>query len=391
MANRRVLRIEDVKLNNRNKILAMIYNSGKVGISQSALVNESGLKGASIFRIFTELEKDKLIKFVEEPKEITILKGRKPTYYTVDPDALYTIGVEISYNKVEISIFNFLLDVLASATYDIVNEDINDIVNIITDYVNTEIDAIGLPKNKIIGMGVAIPGVVDLYTGEILKYERIKGCIEFPLAEELKKRLGFVVTVTNSTATHAYYDYHTHQYGDSVFTILLRNGINGAFINKGKVFLDSNGYSLDFEHLQISFAGGPECSCGNQGCLQSYLFNIEDEYNDQILLDLEKYLSTDLTRLDFILDKIVFYISVLLKGFDKIVNPSCFLILTKDKKIGEILRNKLRKAMEERVSSYSKDLQKPIYSSTYNTLHVQKGAVEILLKKFFDPELVIWK
>ena len=390
MATRKVLRVEDVKINNRNKILAMIYRTGKNGISQSVVANETGLKGASVFRIFTELEKDGLIQLIDEAPEITVLKGRKPSLFTVNPNALYVVAAEITCTGIDLSFFNFMTDTLASASYEFTHEDIDDITNMIIKFTEDNIVALNLPREKVVGISVSLPGVVDINSGIILKYERIKGCVDYPMADKLKNALGLNTIICNSTATNAYYEYNTNKYGSSVFTILLRHGINGAFINKGKIFLDSNGYSLDFEHLQVSFEGGPKCSCGSEGCLQSYIFNIEDEYNEKILLDLEKYLSTDLARLDFILDKIVYYLAVLIRGFDKIMNPSSFLILTKDKKIGEILRNKLKKVMDEKVSTYSKDLQKPFYSSTYDTVNCQKASVVVLLKQFFDPETAIY-
>ena len=383
------LRVGDIKLHNRNMVLAQIYASKHNGISQSALTKDSTLRAASVFRIFSSLEEEGLIMLKNEPKEVSKLKGRKPTLYTVNPDALYLVGAELSYNTLEIGIFNFLLDRLAHVEYKFENQNMDELSQLMIELTEEQIIAAGVPRDKVVGFGLASPGIIDVKNRVLLSYDRIEGYGDFPIGEVLASALNMPVTVRNNTTVQSYYNYYHHDFGDSVFTVLLRHGINGAFINKGEMFLDSKGYSVDIAHMPISYGPGPKCSCGGEGCLQAYLFNIEGEYDDEILLKLEGLLSTDLKRLDYITDQIVYYLTVLLRSVDRLINPSSYVILTKDKEIGSVIRNKLNKVMEQKVSRYSSDLQKPIYNTTFNSLNVQKGIAELVLRDYFNDEMAV--
>ena len=386
MAKENPLRVGDIKLHNRNMVLAQIYASKHNGISQSSLVKFTELRGASVFRIFNALEADGLIMLKNEPKVISNLKGRKPTLYTVNPDAIYIIGAELSYNTIEIGVFNFLAERLAHVVYEFENKTMDELAKTMIKLAEEQIQSAGIAREKVVGFGLAAPGVIDVKNKVLLSYERIKGFGNYPIGDVIRESMNMPVTVRNSTTVQSYYNYHYNNPNkeDSVFTILLRHGINGAFINNGEMFLDSKGYSVDIAHIPISYGPGPKCSCGGEGCLQSYLFNIEGEYDDQLFLKLDNLLSTDLRRLDKVTSQIVNYMMVLLKTVDKLINPSSYVILTKDKEIASILRNKIKVAMDSRVSRYADDLVKPIYDGVYDSLSVQRGIAELVLSNYFN-------
>ena len=59
-----------------------------------------------------------------------------------------------------------------------------------------------------------------------------------------------------------------------MFTFLLRTGVNGAFVHGDEIYVNSQEQTIECGHLQID-AAGPVCTCGNRGCLEAYLQELD--------------------------------------------------------------------------------------------------------------------
>ena len=88
------LRSEDMREKNEKLILRYIHQNE--GISQSQIVQLTGLKAPTVLRIFSILETNGLIKIKKnhQEKNSSEKKGRKPVFYKVNPTARYVVGVE---------------------------------------------------------------------------------------------------------------------------------------------------------------------------------------------------------------------------------------------------------------------------------------------------------
>ena len=90
------VRATDIRHRNIMAGLSAIYASRSMGgASQSDIVNRLGLKAPSVFRIFSYLEQSGYIMQCGTGRAANeSRKGRHPVYYTVRPDAVYTIGID---------------------------------------------------------------------------------------------------------------------------------------------------------------------------------------------------------------------------------------------------------------------------------------------------------
>ena len=380
---------ENIKLLNRLLTLQHIYKSRYDGISQSEVSKKMNISEPSVFRNFTRLEELGLIKIKLEEKPVVLAKGRRPTKYCVVEDYMYTIGAEITTKGVALSLFNFIQDIIDSKTVliELDKYDADGLTDLIISLCNELLDKNNIPRDKFFGVGLAGPGKIDIENGVILRYERIKGMQDFPIAAKLKEALNCEVRITNYAIAQAHYAQASDpKYGDSVYAIILRHDINASYVKNGKPYVDSKGYTFDMGHLVLA-PNGPLCSCGEKGCLQQYIYTIEDEYNPDILMNLEKLLTTDLTRLDYITTKLADYIIVLYKNFGRLLNPDTFLILAKDQAIANIIKTKLDKYFDENVPRFGGDKRKPLFAEEYKVEHSHRAVNELLLTKLFrDPK-----
>ena len=204
------LRSSDLRIHNQRIILSRIYGARKTGISQSELVAETGLKAPTVFRIFGNLEEQKLIEILNASgNEDQIRKGRRPVVYTVCKDALYTIGLEFWVSSISLGIFNFNGDRVYSRIEPLKQ---NITVQEVTDYIvlliKEAITSMKINRKKVIGVGVAAPGQVDVANRRVIGYARIKDMKDIPLAEELEDKLKLPVILHNNCSVIALSEFH---------------------------------------------------------------------------------------------------------------------------------------------------------------------------------------
>ena len=111
------LRASDVRQHNEKMVLFLIYQAKRSGVSQSEVVQSTGLKAPTVFRIFNHLEEDGLIEPLALIQPETLQKkGRRPVAYRVRENALYTIGLEFWVDCIthDAPALQFILDSVGS-------------------------------------------------------------------------------------------------------------------------------------------------------------------------------------------------------------------------------------------------------------------------------------
>jgi glucokinase len=120
-------------------------------------------------------------------------------------------------------------------------------------------------------IGIGIAGIIDSPRG-IVRYSPNLGWEDMPLGKILTKEFHRPVRIINDVNAILYGEWH---YGaargyDDVFLFTLGTGVGGAAICGGKMVFGANGFAGEFGHATINF-NGPKCTCGNYGCLESYV------------------------------------------------------------------------------------------------------------------------
>ena len=125
-------------------------------------------------------------------------------------------------------------------------------------------------RSQIIGVGVAVAGPTDLYTGVMHNPPHLPGWDGFTLKPVLEDRLSLKVSVANDATLAALAE---HRFGagkgyDDLVYVTVSTGIGGGFIINGRPHSGSRGYSGEIGHMVIA-PDGPACDCGGRGCLES--------------------------------------------------------------------------------------------------------------------------
>lgn len=127
-----------------------------------------------------------------------------------------------------------------------------------------------VPFNMIAGIGIGSPGPLNWKTGEILSPVNLPGWNQVPLKRIIQQSFDLPTYLENDANAAAIGE---HQYGagrgaNNMVYITISTGIGGGIICGGRIYRGETGIAGEVGHTIID-PGGPECNCGNRGCLES--------------------------------------------------------------------------------------------------------------------------
>jgi glucokinase len=121
------------------------------------------------------------------------------------------------------------------------------------------------------GIGVGVPGFISMKEGVIANCNNIPSLENFPIRDELSRRLGTTVILENDANAAALGEKWIgagREYNDLVM-LTLGTGIGGGIISGGKVLRGINGMAGELGHITAVPYGNP-CGCGNSGCVEKH-------------------------------------------------------------------------------------------------------------------------
>lgn len=193
--------------------------------------------------------------------------GRKPNLYGLPEDGFYVISCDFSRYYASMTIC------------DCYNKFVTPIIKIDTHIDDPELveklfraaqklqEENGIPNEKIYGVGVDMPGLIDSKAGinftiKDKKYQNI--------SRDLKKRFNKLIYIDNDARMHAYGEFHfgaAKEYRDAII-IHWSWGLGlGIFVN-GQLYSGNNGFAGEFSHIPM-IENGDLCICGKRGCLET--------------------------------------------------------------------------------------------------------------------------
>jgi glucokinase len=125
--------------------------------------------------------------------------------------------------------------------------------------------------HKFAGIGIGIPGIIDLAAGTLRSASNLPGWDNYPVKHELESRLGVPVLLENDANCAALGEQWLGA-GSSVrdlCMITLGTGVGGGFVIDGRPWHGVLGMAGEVGHMTV-FPDGRACACGNYGCLEQY-------------------------------------------------------------------------------------------------------------------------
>jgi glucokinase len=121
------------------------------------------------------------------------------------------------------------------------------------------------------GIGVGVPGIIDMKTGMLRESPNLPGWAESPVQAEIEQRLGTRVILENDANVAALGEKWlgaAKDVGDMIM-LTLGTGVGGGIVLEGRIWHGMTGMAGEFGHMTVE-PEGPQCGCGNRGCVEQY-------------------------------------------------------------------------------------------------------------------------
>ena len=124
---------------------------------------------------------------------------------------------------------------------------------------------------ELCGIGIGVPGFIDIDTGIIAHSPNLPGWENFPVREEIERILKTTVILENDANVAAMGEkwLGAGRNIDDLAMYTLGTGVGGGIILNGHIFHGMNGMAGELGHYTIEPEGHP-CGCGSRGCLEQY-------------------------------------------------------------------------------------------------------------------------
>ncbi len=130
----------------------------------------------------------------------------------------------------------------------------------------------GLLKTEIGGVGIGVPGMLDLKRGLVLFTPNFPGnWLNVALRPRMEKLTGLHTAMLNDvrSMTLGEWTFGAGRGVDTVACFAVGTGIGGGLVINGRLHLGIDGTGGELGHQIIDMNGLP-CGCGSRGCLEAY-------------------------------------------------------------------------------------------------------------------------
>ncbi|KQL52823.1 hypothetical protein AN964_04350 [Heyndrickxia shackletonii] len=252
---------QNLKNVNTTKVLDFIRKKSKV--TKAELAEETNLTFAAISNIINGLMKAGMIK---ECGEGASSGGRKPLLYELNSEALYVVGIDVSIDEqIRFGLFTFDTVLVYELCMDppaVKGPD--EYIKIIKNGLKTLVDHEKIDYQKILGIGVSIPGPINTTTGEVVSPPNLPLWRNVPLKRMLEKELHIPIKIEKDANLSALGEkwFGAGKEVNNLVYLFVGEGIGSGVILNGTLIGNS-----EIGHCTIDSAG-PRCNCGNYGCLE---------------------------------------------------------------------------------------------------------------------------
>jgi predicted NBD/HSP70 family sugar kinase len=252
------------KLLFKRKIMRQIYFSGTLSCAELSWKIKKSLPLTT--KLVNELIDD---GYVLETGYAPSTGGRRPAMYSLKADVLYIVSVALDQFVARITIMDLHNKfVTPIEKFELPLQQNPEALSILADKIRQVIEASGISKEKIAGIGIGMPGFVDFKKG--VNYSFLKTRAGQSINEYITDKLGIPAFIDNDSSLIALAEL---RFGAAIgkknaMVINIGWGVGLGLVLNAELFRGHSGFAGEFSHIPL-FANGKMCSCGKTGCLET--------------------------------------------------------------------------------------------------------------------------
>ncbi|MFW5981555.1 MAG: ROK family protein [bacterium] len=368
---------------NKASIFSLIHKYGPISRKELA-ANTDYSKATITNHVNRLLENDYLI----ETDKGHSTGGRKPVYLVVNPDKAYIFVLSIEVKNIELVLFDLDFEIVARRNFDIkfkpeeiMNEINNEIVNILLKQ--------GISENRIIGIGVSVPGIVNR-NDQSLVFAPNLGWKDIKIADIIKAKFKFPIIIENEANAAALGEKEFGDYeSDNLIYVSINEGVGCGIIIDDRLYRGSSGNAGEFGHIIID-NDGLNCHCGKNGCWETnssenFIINtVNDSLNKSLKInEIYQEAQNENEEIIKILNQTGENIGLGLVNIINSLSPKKLIIGGNITKVKDFISDDIMKVVTEKTLSASLDKTDIEFSKEVNNPIIY-GMAQLIFNKYFN-------
>ena len=247
----------------KRKILGELYFNG--GLSCADLSLKTGKSIPLTAKILNELIEE---GYVMETGYANSTGGRRPLMFSLKPNIMYVVSVAMDQFVTRM----VLMDMQNRYVTEVEKFELNlyrekNSLSILTEKIYSFVEKLPVNKEKIAGIGIAMPGFVDAKKG--LNYSLLPSNNQ-SIPEHISKKVELPVFIDNDSSLIALAElrFGSIKHKKDAMVVNIGWGVGLGMIVNGKMFRGHDGFAGEFSHIPL-FTNDKLCSCGKKGCLET--------------------------------------------------------------------------------------------------------------------------
>lgn len=178
----------------------------------------------------------------------------------------FYVGIDLGGTSIKLGVLDISGNIVAKIESPTPRHQYNQTLDLFVEMVNKT----GISFDEIIGIGIGVPGFVDVEKGFIDELVNV-GWKNVNLKQDLEKKVGVPVFVDNDANLAALGEvWQGAAKGvNNAICVTIGTGIGGGIIINGLVYHGKNAMAGEIGHLPINPNSGRKCNCGKVGCLET--------------------------------------------------------------------------------------------------------------------------
>lgn len=194
--------------------------------------------------------------------------GRRPAMFALHPDSHYVVSVAMDQFVTRIAIMNMQNAVVFGVEkFELPLPKNSEALPALTKLIAQVIEKSGVEKRKIAGIGIGMPGFIDVRKGLNYSFLPVAGT---NITGYIAKELHLPVFIDNDSSLIALAElrFGAARGRKNAMVLNIGWGVGLGMIVDGELFRGHNGFAGEFSHIPL-FSNGKMCSCGKRGCLET--------------------------------------------------------------------------------------------------------------------------
>ena len=379
---------------NETRLLNLIERTGP--LSRTDISKQAHMAKATVSEIIGRLIGTDLVEEIGKG-DSTSRGGKRPTMIQINPTGRYLFGVDIKRDQSQIQLTNLNGDEIDMQfiTYPVGSSN-GKVVRNIMDVMHQQLLTHKISKDRLLSIGISIPGLVDYQNGELWMADTLPGWDHLPINAVFEREFAVPCLIENDVKCTAWGE-RLHGVGQDsdgdLICIFLGDGIGAGIIHDEHILRGHSGGAGEIGYIQV------HCPALQDG---KYLLNGQKYYGELLgmaslkagfgragidldAMGFDDLLASDEADVEAVLDEYAQALASLTQNLVKTLNPRTVIFTGKPVERSTFLSTQVQQYIEAGLTASALHLTVDVKVGTLGPRAALAGAVALAKQTLFKP------